>query len=157
MVLGHIGIAFVIASVTLTSAYSVERSVSMKPGETASLNEYTYRFEGVKEIRGPNYSGHAGVVTVLKENKTVTSLYAEKRMYDIGMQFMTEAAIDDGFFRDLYLALGEQLSGGAWSLRIYHKPYVRWMWLGGILISLAGFMVVADKRYRRRKLKGEMA
>ncbi|WP_063379615.1 heme lyase CcmF/NrfE family subunit [Pseudoalteromonas luteoviolacea] len=154
MMLGHVGLAFVIASVTLTSAYSVERAVAMKPGDVAMLNEYQYRFEGVKEIRGPNYSGHAGVVTVLKENEFVTELYAEKRLYDIGMQFMTEAAIDDGFFRDLYLALGEQLSQGAWSLRIYHKPYVRWMWLGGLLIAFAGFIVLGDKRYRRRAEKG---
>ncbi|MCG7538624.1 MULTISPECIES: heme lyase CcmF/NrfE family subunit [Pseudoalteromonas] len=153
MVLGHVGIAFVIASVTLTSAYSVERSVSMKPGETAMLNEYEYRFDGVKEIRGPNYGGHAGVVTVFKNGKKVTELHAEKRRYDVGMQFMTEAAIDDGFFRDLYLALGEPLSAGAWSLRIYHKPYVRWMWLGGLLISFAGFIVLADKRYRSRVKK----
>ena len=151
MVLGHIGIAFVIAGVTLTSAYSVERDVSMKPLEVVSLNQYDYRFEGVKDIRGPNYSGHAGVVTVLKEGDKVARLYAEKRQYDIGMQFMTEAAIDAGFTRDLYLALGEQLSNGGWSLRIYHKPYVRWMWLGGILISLAGFMILGDKRYRSSK------
>ncbi|KZN65158.1 heme lyase subunit CcmF [Pseudoalteromonas luteoviolacea CPMOR-1] len=157
MVFGHIGLAFVVASVTLTSAYSVERAVAMKPGDIATLNEYQYRFDGVKEIRGPNYSGHAGVVTVLKNDELVTELYAEKRLYDIGMQFMTEAAIDDGFFRDLYLALGEQMSQGAWSLRIYHKPYVRWMWLGGILISLAGFIVLADKRYRRRVKKGAQA
>ncbi|MBE0367446.1 heme lyase CcmF/NrfE family subunit [Pseudoalteromonas aurantia] len=157
MILGHVGIAFVVAGVALTSAYSVERSVSMKAGDTAVLNEYTYRFEGVKEIRGPNYSGHAGVVNVLKEGNIVTELYAEKRLYDVGMQFMTEAAIDDGFFRDLYLALGEQLSNGNWSLRIYHKPYVRWMWLGGLLISIAGFLVVADKRYRRRPKYTETA
>ncbi|BBN81140.1 c-type cytochrome biogenesis protein CcmF [Pseudoalteromonas sp. A25] len=149
MIFGHIGIAFVIAGVTLTSAYSVERSVRMQPGDTAALNEYVYRFEGVKEIVGPNYTGHAGVVTVLKNDKVVTELLAEKRLYNIGMQFMTEAAIDDGFFRDLYLALGEQLTQGAWSLRIYHKPYVRWMWLGGLLISLAGFIVLIDKRYRK--------
>ncbi|MDP2636459.1 MULTISPECIES: heme lyase CcmF/NrfE family subunit [unclassified Pseudoalteromonas] len=151
MVLGHIGIAFVIAGVTLTSAYSVERDVSMKPLEVVSLNQYDYRFEGVKDIRGPNYSGHAGVVSVLKDGDKVARLYAEKRQYDIGMQFMTEAAIDAGFTRDLYLALGEQLSNGGWSLRIYHKPYVRWMWLGGILISLAGFMILGDKRYRSSK------
>ncbi|MGB1293738.1 MAG: cytochrome c-type biogenesis CcmF C-terminal domain-containing protein, partial [Pseudoalteromonas sp.] len=134
-----------------TSAYSVERDVSMKPLEVVSLNQYDYRFEGVKDIRGPNYSGHAGVVTVLKDGDKVARLYAEKRQYDIGMQFMTEAAIDAGFTRDLYLALGEQLSNGGWSLRIYHKPYVRWMWLGGILISLAGFMILGDKRYRSSK------
>ena len=155
MVLGHVGIAFVIAGVTLTSAYSVDRSVSMKPGEVVQLNEYRYRFEGVKEIRGPNYGGHAGVVTVVKDDEVITSLYAEKRLYDIGMQFMTEAAIDAGFFRDLYLALGEQLSEGAWSIRIYHKPYVRWMWLGGIFISLAGFIVFMDKRYRDTKHIGK--
>ncbi|MFY8326115.1 heme lyase CcmF/NrfE family subunit [Pseudoalteromonas sp. ZZD1] len=151
MVLGHVGIAFVIAGVTLTSAYSVERDVSMKPLDVVSLNQYDYRFEGVKSIRGPNYSGHAGVVTVLKNNDVVTKLHAEKRQYDIGMQFMTEAAIDAGFTRDLYLALGEQLSNGGWSLRIYHKPFVRWMWLGGLLISLAGFMILGDKRYRSNK------
>jgi cytochrome c-type biogenesis protein CcmF len=155
MVFGHVGIAFVIAGVTLTSAYSVDRSVSMKPGEVVQLNEYRYRFEGVKEIRGPNYGGHAGVVTVVKDDEVITSLYAEKRLYDIGMQFMTEAAIDAGFFRDLYLALGEQLSEGAWSIRIYHKPYVRWMWLGGIFISLAGFIVFMDKRYRDTKHNGK--
>lgn len=148
MVLGHVGLAFVIAGITLTSAYSVERDVSMRPGDIAQLNEYQYRFEGVKEIRGANYGGHAGVVTVLKNDDVITRLYAEKRRYDIGMQFMTEAAIDAGFTRDLYVALGEQLSGRAWSLRIYHKPYVRWMWIGGVLISLAGFVILFDKRYR---------
>lgn len=155
MVLGHVGIAFVIAGVTLTSAYSVERDVSMQPLDVVQLNEYDYRFEGVKRIRGPNYSGHAGVVSVLKNGSLVTKLYAEKRQYDIGMQFMTEAAIDAGFTRDLYLALGEQLSNGGWSLRIYHKPYVRWMWLGGILISLAGFMILGDKRYRTSRKSDE--
>ncbi|KPH63955.1 cytochrome C biogenesis protein CcmF [Pseudoalteromonas porphyrae] len=155
MVLGHVGIAFVIAGVTLTSAYSVERDVSMQPLDVVQLNEYDYRFEGVKSIRGPNYSGHAGVVSVLKNGSLVTKLYAEKRQYDIGMQFMTEAAIDAGFTRDLYLALGEQLSNGGWSLRIYHKPYVRWMWLGGILISLAGFMILGDKRYRTSRKSDE--
>ncbi|MCC9661846.1 heme lyase CcmF/NrfE family subunit [Pseudoalteromonas sp. MB41] len=157
MVLGHVGLAFVIAGVTLTSAYSVERDVSMKPGDKVALNEYQYRFDGVKAIRGANYSGHAGVVTVFKNDKQVTVLHAEKRRYDIGMQFMTEAAVDAGFTRDLYLALGEQLSQGAWSLRIYHKPFVRWMWLGGILISLAGFLVLGDKRYRQKSLNGEAA
>ena len=151
MILGHIGFAFVIAGVALTSAYSVDRSVKMNPGDIASLNEYDYRFEGVKSIQGKNFTGHAGVVTVLKENKFVVELYAEKRLYTIGKQFMTEAAIDDGFTRDLYLALGEQFDNGAWSLRIYHKPFVRWMWLGGIIIALGGFLILFDKRYRRRK------
>ena len=153
MLLGHIGLALVIMSVALTSAYSTERDVRVEPGEQVALGGYDFRFDGVKLIRGPNYTGHAGVVTVFKEGELETVLHAEKRRYDIGMQFMTEAAVDDGLTRDLYLALGEQLSGGAWSLRIYHKPYVRVMWLGGILISLAGFIVLFDRRYRRRSKK----
>ncbi|MBQ4831752.1 heme lyase CcmF/NrfE family subunit [Pseudoalteromonas sp. MMG010] len=162
MVLGHVGLSFLIIGVSLTSAYSVERDVSMKPGESVQLNEYSYRFDGVKTIRGANYSGHAGVVSVLKNDKVVSELHAEKRRYDIAMQFMTEAAIDAGFTRDLYLALGEQLSKGAWSLRIYHKPFVRWIWIGGGLISLAGFMILFDKRYRspvepKRKKVSEVA
>lgn len=157
MVLGHVGIAFIIAGVTLTSAYSVERDVSMKPGEVVQLNQYQYRFEGVNTIRGANYSGHAGEVSVLKNDKLETILHAEKRRYDIGMQFMTEAAIDAGFTRDLYLALGEQLSNGGWSLRIYHKPFVRWMWIGGILVSLAGFLILGDKRYRSNKKREQTA
>ncbi|MCQ8877859.1 heme lyase CcmF/NrfE family subunit [Pseudoalteromonas shioyasakiensis] len=157
MVLGHVGIAFIIAGVTLTSAYSVERDVSMKPGEVVQLNQYQYRFEGVNTIRGANYSGHAGEVSVLKNDKLETILHAEKRRYDIGMQFMTEAAIDAGFTRDLYLALGEQLSNGGWSLRIYHKPFVRWMWIGGMLVSLAGFLILGDKRYRSNKKREQTA
>ncbi|MEO2266868.1 heme lyase CcmF/NrfE family subunit [Pseudoalteromonas sp. YIC-656] len=157
MLLGHVGLALVIMSVALTSAYSTERDVRVLPGEQVSLGGYDFRFDGVKVIRGPNYTGHAGVVTVFKEGEQETVLHAEKRRYDIGMQFMTEAAVDGELSRDLYLALGEQLSGGAWSLRIYHKPYVRVMWLGGILIALAGFVVLFDRRYRRRSVKEAQA
>ncbi len=151
MVSGHIGFAFVIIGVALTSAYSVERDVRLKPGESVTLNEYLYRFDGVKEIVGPNYTGHAGVVTVFKNDEQVTQLLAEKRLYNVGMQFMTEAAIDATLGRDLYLALGEQLSNNAWSLRIYHKPLIRWMWLGGIIMAFAGLLVLLDKRYRNKR------
>ena len=150
MIAGHVGFAFVISGVALTSAYSVERSVKMEPGESVYLNQYEYRFNGVYALNGPNYTGHAGEVTVLKDQKFVEILHAEKRLYTVGNQFMTEAAIDAGFTRDLYLALGEQFSNGAWSLRIYHKPFVRWIWLGGIIIALGGFLILFDKRYRRK-------
>jgi cytochrome c-type biogenesis protein CcmF len=146
----HLGFACVVLGVTLTSAYSVEKQVKVNPGEQTQLNEYSYRFEGVKAIVGPNYKGHAGVVTVFKDEQKVTELYAEKRQYDVGMQVMTEAAIDAKLSRDLYLALGEQLSNGAWALRIYEKPFVRWMWLGGLLMALAGVIMMLDKRYRRK-------
>jgi len=148
MVSGHFGFACVVMSVALTSAYSVERDVRMMPGETVTLNEYVYRFDGIKEIVGANYTGHAAMVSIHKEGEKVTKLYAEKRLYNVGMQFMTEAAIDASLGRDLYVALGEQLNNGAWALRIYHKPYIRWMWLGGLIMSFAGLLILLDKRYR---------
>lgn len=149
----HLGFACVVLGVTLTSAYSVEKQVKVNPGQSVELNDYTYRFEGVKNITGPNYSGHAGRVTVLKDGENVAKLYAEKRVYEIGMQVMTEAAVDAKLSRDLYLALGEQFSNGAWGLRIYEKPFVRWMWLGGLLMAFAGLLMMLDKRYRRQTAK----
>ena len=149
MVMAHLGFSFVVMSVTLTSAYSVEKHVKVNPGEMVQLNEYEYRFDGVKAITGPNYKGYAGVVTVFKDGEQEARLYAEKRQYDIGMQVMTEAAVDAKLSRDLYLALGEQFNNGAWALRIYHKPFVRWMWLGGIFMALGGLLMICDRRYRR--------
>jgi len=148
MVTGHFGFACVIMSVALTSAYSVERDVRMHPGEQITLNEYEYHFDGIKEIVGANYTGHAAVVSIHKEGEKVSELHAEKRLYNVGMQFMTEAAIDASLGRDLYVALGEQLNDGAWALRIYHKPYIRWMWLGGLIMAFAGLLILFDKRYR---------
>jgi cytochrome c-type biogenesis protein CcmF len=149
----HLGFACVVLGVTLTSAYSVEKQVRLAVGDTVELNDYRYRFDGVKSIVGPNYKGYSGVVTVFKDNAKVTELFAEKRQYNIGMQVMTEAAIDAKLSRDLYLALGEQLSDGAWALRIYEKPFVRLMWLGGLLMALAGLFVIRDKRYRHKTAK----
>lgn len=149
MTLGHLGFACVVLGVALTSAYSVEKHVKVQVGEEIQLNDYIYRFEGVKAIKGPNYSGHAGMVRVFKEGEFVTKLYAEKRVYKVGMQVMTEAAVDANLNRDLYLALGDQFDNGAWGLRVYEKPFVRWMWLGGFLMAFAGVAMMLDKRYRR--------
>lgn len=151
MVLGHIGLAFVIAGVALTSQYSVQRDVKMHVGERSELKGYQFNFETIRNIQGPNYEGWAAVINVTKNQSAVAQLLAEKRFYPVQRTTMTEAAIDDGFFRDIYISLGERLPDGAWGLRLYVKPYVRWIWLGGIIVSIAGGLTLFDRRYRQKK------
>ena len=151
MISGHVGLAFVIAGVGLTSQYSVERDVKMFPGDHADLAGYDFHFKEVTNINGPNYEGWAAVLDIKKQGDVIGGLMAEKRFYPVQRNTMTEAAIDDGFFRDLYVSLGERLPDNSWALRLYVKPYVRWIWIGGIVIALGGFLTLTDKRYRKFK------
>jgi cytochrome c-type biogenesis protein CcmF len=151
MVLGHIGLAFLIAGVALTSQYSVERDVKMFVGDSAELRGYQFNFTQIKNIEGPNYDGWAAVINITQQGEHVTDMLAEKRFYPVQRNTMTEAAIDDGFFRDIYISLGERLPDDSWALRLYVKPYVRWIWMGGIIVALGGFVTLFDRRYRNRK------
>jgi len=150
MVFGHVGIAFVIAGAALTSQYSTQRDVKMNEGDSAVLSGYQFQFNRVKNIDGPNYSGWAADIRIYKETNLVAELLAEKRFYPVQRNTMTEAAIDDGFFQDLYVSLGENLPDGSWALRVYVKPYVRWFWLGGIIVALGGGLILFDRRYRTK-------
>ncbi|MGL5538724.1 MAG: cytochrome c-type biogenesis CcmF C-terminal domain-containing protein, partial [Aeromonas veronii] len=105
-------------------------------------------FAGIKEKNGPNYDGFKGVLEVHRNGKQVALLKPEKRMYKVSRMPMTEAAIDAGITRDLYAALGEQLDNGAWAVRIYYKPFVRWIWFGGVFMAIGGVLAMLDKRYR---------
>lgn len=149
MILGHIGFAFVVAGVGLTSQYSVERDVKMFTGDKTQLAGYEFAFTKMKDIKGPNYDGWAANIVITKGTEKV-DLLAEKRFYPVQRNTMTEAAIDDGFFRDLYVSLGEQLPDNSWAIRVYVKPYVRWLWIGGIIIALGGGLTLFDRRYRRK-------
>lgn len=155
MVFGHIGLAFIIAGVGLTSQYSTEKDVKMFAGSKASLSGYEFTFEQLTDVKGPNYNGWAAVMVVRQDGQRVASLNAEKRFYPVQRNTMTEAAIDASFFRDVYISLGEQLPDKGWAIRLHIKPYVRWLWLGGILVSIAGGLIVFDKRYRRGVNHGE--
>jgi cytochrome c-type biogenesis protein CcmF len=122
----------------------------MAPGDSYDIAGYTFGFEGVQKTQGPNYRADEGVVEVTRDGEAVTTLAAQKRQYDIQMSIMTEAAIDAGFTRDLYVALGEKIGDdGAWSVRLYYKPFIRWIWLGSLLMGLGGVLAVCDRRYRK--------
>ena len=145
----HLGMAVMLIGVALTSAFSTERSVLLAPGQDVGLGNYVFRFEGAAPINGPNYVGEEASFTVLKGGEAITTLHPERRVYLATGTPSTEMAIDAGLFRDLFITLGEQKEGESWSMTIYVKPFVRWIWLGAIFMTLGGILAAADKRYRR--------
>jgi cytochrome c-type biogenesis protein CcmF len=125
----------------------------MAPGDSLELAGYQFVLEGVNRHEGPNYHADRGEVRIYQDDREIAVLHPEKRVYRVQTNPMTEAAIDVGFTRDLYVSLGEPLGKGAWALRIYYKPFVRWIWLGGILAALGGILAVSDRRYRTASRK----
>jgi cytochrome c-type biogenesis protein CcmF len=155
MVLAHLGVAVFIVGVTMVGNYGLENDVRMSPGDVSDIAGYDFKFEGVSQVPGPNYTANRGRFEVMKDGKTIAILEPEKRNYFVKTMPMTEAAIDPGFTRDLYVSLGEPLGNGDWSLRLYYKPYVRWIWLGGLLMALGGILALTDRRYRTAKVHAE--
>lgn len=157
MVLGHLGFAVMIAGVALVSLESVERDVRMVEGDQVEVVGYTFKFESLGLVRGPNYQSQQAVFDITRGGEPVAQLKPEKRIYFSQSNPMTEAGIDPGFFRDLYVALGEPLDGGAWAVRVQYKPFVRWIWLGSLMMALGGFIAISDKRYRLAKSRRTVA
>ena len=151
MHLAHFGLAVTIVGVVISSGYSMQRDLRMAPGDRVSLGDYQFRFDGVGIQNGPNYHSEYGSVTMYEDGRQITVLHPEKRLYTTQGMPMTEAAIDPGFTRDIYVALGEPLgSDGSWALRLHIKPFVRWIWLGAIFMALGGALAVSDRRYRAK-------
>ena len=151
MMLAHLGIATFAFGVSMVNTYGIERDLKMQVGDTTELAGYTFTFRGVRERPGPNYTAAQGLVEVSKGGKLVESMLPEKRIYRVQQNPMTEAAIDTGFTRDLYVSLGEAVEGGAWIVRIYFKPFVDWIWGGCVLMALGGALAASDRRYRARR------
>ncbi len=149
MTLAHFGIAVFLVGALLVEALNVQRELALKAGQTVEVGRYGFRFEGVDEVRGPNYLSDRGHVQVLRNDRPLTLLHPEKRAYASGGQVMTEAGIRPGLFGDVYVALGDRLGDDAWAVRVHIKPFVRWIWLGAALMALGGFVTAADKRFRR--------
>ncbi len=157
MSLAHLGLAVTVAGITISSAYQVESRVRMEPGDTAVVAGQTFRFERFEELEGPNYRASTATFTVSRDGQVIATMTPEKRFYQSGGQPMTEAGIDAGFTRDLYVSLGSPLgeSGDAWSVRLYYKPLVRWIWLGALLMSAGGLLAITDRRYRSVRRRAE--
>ena len=151
MTLAHLGVAAFTLGAALTTSVSTERDVRLMPGEAHELAGYRFELLGIHEIPGPNYDARRALVDVRQDGERVALLTPEKRIYRSQGQAMTEAAVDAGLTRDLYVALGEPLDGGAWAMRIHHKPFIRWIWGGAALMVLGGILAVTDRRYRRER------
>ena len=150
MLLGHIGIASFIVGVTLVSMYNIEKDIRMAPGDSFEMAGYTFKFNGVRMTRVENYDAARGDFLVTNESGFRAEMRPEKRVYLVQKMPMTEAAIDAGLTRDLFIALGEEVGNdGSWALRIYYKPFIRWIWLGALIMSFGGLLAATDKRYRQ--------
>jgi cytochrome c-type biogenesis protein CcmF len=148
MILAHFGVAVFLAGVLITEATSVESDLRFAPNETRNVGGLDFRFRGVEHAQGPNYSADEGTLEVLRGDRVIATLHPQKRQYSGGEQIQTKSDIDPGLFRDLYVALGEPLDNGAWAVRVYVKPFVRWIWLGGLFMMLGGFVAATDRRFR---------
>ena len=151
MAVAHLGVAVFIVGITITPLYSIEKDIRMEPGLTYELAGYQFKMGKVAKVRGPNYLADQGIIVVTYGDKSIATLKPQKRYYMTQSNPMTEAAIDDSLLRDLFVALGEPLGAdGSWSVRLYHKPFLRWIWLGALLMALGGLIAVTDRRYRQK-------
>ena len=149
MCAAHFGAALLVLGISVTSILGVEQDLVVKPGDTVEVAGYSFRFAGVQDVQGPNYTSRQGQFLVSQGGREVGTMLPEKREFTSVGNETTEAAIDPGLFRDLYLALGNPLEAGAWSVRVQYKPLVRFIWLGGLFMMLGGLLAASDRRYRR--------
>ncbi|MCY3803511.1 MAG: heme lyase CcmF/NrfE family subunit [Gammaproteobacteria bacterium] len=158
MSVAHLGVGVFVLGVTFVSAFEQVRELPMQVGQEAELSGYLFRFDGVRDVQGPNYFSKQASVRVSKNGEPVALLLPEKRTYLVQQNPMTEAGIDSGFLRDVYVALGEQIDDRTWGMRLYYKPFVQWIWLGAMLMAAGGVLAASDRRYRlklKRRRKAE--
>jgi cytochrome c-type biogenesis protein CcmF len=156
MQVAHLGIAVFVIGVTMVGAYQEEKDVRMLAGETVQVGGYQIQLQDVKQVPGPNYTAMRGTFLLSKNGSSEAILYPEKRSYFSSTMPMTEAAIDVGLTRDIYVSLGEELGDQSWAVRVYYKPFVDWIWGGCLLMALGGALAISDKRYRI-KLKSKIS
>ncbi|BAJ04098.1 heme lyase CcmF/NrfE family subunit [Shewanella violacea] len=152
MLIAHLGIAVSVVGGTMVSNYSIEKSVRMGPGISQELAGYTFSFIEIKNVVGPNYTAQQGQIEVYKDGDFITLLKPDRRQYNVRTMDMTEAGIDWGLFRDLYVTMGDPISPTEFAVRINYKPFVRWLWFGSIFMMVGGFFAASDKRYRAKKV-----
>ncbi|GAB1045638.1 MULTISPECIES: heme lyase CcmF/NrfE family subunit [Shewanella] len=157
MIIAHLGIAVSVVGATMVSNYSIEKSVRMGPGISHELAGYTFKYLETRNVVGPNYTAQQGQVEILKDGEKIALLQPDRRQYNVRTMDMTEAGIDWGLFRDLYVTMGDPVSRTEFAVRLNYKPFVRWLWFGGIFMMVGGFFAASDKRYRAKARAEEAA
>jgi len=153
MSIAHIGVGLFAIGVTVVQMYKIEKDIALKPGESYTMQGYEFRFNGTKQIDGPNYVAMQSEVAITKEGKTIAVLHPQKRVYRVQKSPMTEAGLEVDWNRDLFVAMGEDLGNGSWSLRLQYKPMVRFIWLGAVIMALGGLLAITDRRFLRQRSK----
>jgi cytochrome c-type biogenesis protein CcmF len=153
MSIAHIGVGLFAIGVTVVQMYKIEKDIALKPGESYTMQGYEFRFNGTKQIDGPNYVAVQSEVAITKEGRTVAVLHPQKRVYRVQKSPMTEAGLEVDWNRDLFVAMGEDLGNGSWSLRLQYKPMVRFIWLGAVIMALGGLLAITDRRFLRQRSK----
>jgi cytochrome c-type biogenesis protein CcmF len=148
MSVAHIGLGVFVLGATTVETYKIEKDLSLSNGQSTQIAGYNFTLEQTRPVSGPNYEAIEGTVRITRDGKEVTVLHPQKRVYRVQTNPMTEAGIDAQWRRDLFVAMGEDLGNGVWSLRIQYKPLVRFIWLGAVIMALGGFIGVLDRRYR---------
>ena len=148
--IAHFGMAVLVVGVTGVNSYEVERDVRMHVNDVVTIAPYSFQLKSLGEVAGPNYKAVRADVEVKRGDEVIKILQPEKRRYFSSAMPMTEAGIDSGFMRDLYVSLGEPLDDARteWSMRVYYKPFVPWLWGGILLMVLGGLLAALDRRYR---------
>ena len=157
MLLAHFGMAVFVVGVTIVSGFTSESDVRMEPGDTATLAGYQVRLDKIEDVVGPNYQSSRATLTISRDGGVVAVVTPDRRVYNVSRSPMTEVAIDRGLLRDVYIALGDPVSATAWSVRIHHKPFVNWIWIGCLLMALGGLLAVTDRRYRKVRARSQVA
>jgi cytochrome c-type biogenesis protein CcmF len=151
MTLAHVGVGLFAIGVTVTQTYRIEKDIALKPGESVTLQGYRFEFKSTKQVRGPNYDAVESEVVITRDGRPVATLHPQKRVYRVQRSPMTEAGIEVDWNRDLFVAMGEDLGAGSWSMRLQYKPMVRFIWLGALVMAIGGLIAVSDRRYRSRR------
>jgi cytochrome c-type biogenesis protein CcmF len=151
MSVAHFGLGLCVLGVTVTSAYEVQTDERLAVGGSTTLAGYDLHFREVRPVQGPNYMGLRGEILIERDGRPVATVYPEKRTYSERGSPFTEAGIDAGWRRDLFVAMGDDLGQGAWSVRIQYKPLVRFIWFGVLVMAIGGLIAISDRRYRQRQ------
>jgi cytochrome c-type biogenesis protein CcmF len=157
MTLAHIGVGVFAIGVTVVESYRIEKDIALKPGQSIELQGYQFNFNSTSLVEGPNYDAVQSEVVITRGDETIATLHPQKRVYRVQQSPMTEAGIEVDWNRDLFVAMGEDLGAGAWSLRVQYKPMVRFIWLGAVIMALGGFVAITDRRYRTRRVTADDA
>ena len=149
MSIAHFGVGFFVLGVTIVSAFGEESDRAMRAGDTIDVAGFQFEMREIRDVQGPNYSAVEGVVEIRRDGEYIGTVRPQKRQYLVQQSWMTEAGIHPTWNKDLFVALGDRIGGGAGSVRIQYKPMIRFIWVGAFIMALGGLVSVSDRRYRQ--------